>query len=136
MADFGDDNETDEDSGRSVPVRTYERRRYPPPFLDFGVVQGAKLAGWILAPLAIVAGLFGLYLEGFRANIRNDIQVVVKQAVREHIESEKGLYGTNSDLAHLKTEVEKLRVHQEQMDMKLDELNVSIIRLTEKVGRR
>lgn len=98
------------------------------------MMQALKLSAVIFAPLLAIAGVFGLYLDGFRDKVRLDMQRVVLEAVDKHVEKERLTYALTGDLAALRAELQ--RVEDSDKDLKRQvELNTRILeRLAQKNG--
>ncbi len=134
----GDEDDPDE---APLPEARHERRRYPPPDFDFGVVHAFKIAGIILVPMAVVATLFAGYLQGFRADIRLDMTKVVDDAIDRHIKVEMGTFASAGEVAALRQtakemrdDVDDLKREHEVLRKELVDQDKLIVRLLQKNG--
>jgi hypothetical protein len=111
-----------------------DRRRYPPPELELGLVQASKIAGILFVPMGVIAAIFGVYLQGFRSDLRLDIQKVVTDAIDKHVEAERVSYATLSEASGLRDEV--VRIHKENDEMRRQiRANTDLLqRVAQKVG--
>lgn len=122
----GDDDDAD--------VSPFERRRYPSPELEIGLVAAARIAGILFVPMGVVATIFGVYLQGFRADLRLDIQKVVTDAIDKHVAYEKANYATVSQVTSLDAEMDRLRRDHDDLSKQVGVFNELLQRLAQKNG--
>ena len=113
-----------------------DRRTYPAPHLEFGVLTAFKIAGIIGAPMVIVATMFGIYLNGYKAQFMLDVRGIVTEAVERHVDFERSAYAPLGEVAILKAEVERLRIKDAEIERDLVDMNRILNRLAEKNGIR
>ena len=114
----------------------YDRRRYPPPELELGLVQASKIAGILFVPMGVIAAIFGVYLQGFRSDLRLDIQKVVTDAIDKHVEAERISYATLAETTFLRTEIQRLHDKNDQIEKQV-RINTDLLqRVSQKTGVR
>jgi hypothetical protein len=113
-----------------------ERRRYPPPELELGVIGAAKIAGILFVPLGVIATIFAVYLNGFESDLLLDVQRIVTFAIEKHTENERLTYGALADVMNLKEEVRRLREKDEQFEKQIARNTELLQRLAQKNGLR
>jgi hypothetical protein len=111
-------------------------RRSPPPELEIGLVQAAKIAGILFVPMGVVAVIFGVYLQGFRSDLMLDFQKVVIAAIDKHVEAERISYATLSEAAFLRTEIQRLHDKNDSIERQV-RINTDLLqRISQKTGVR
>lgn len=111
-----------------------ERRRYPPPELELGVLAASKIAAIIFVPLSIIATLFGVYLQGFRSDLRLDMQKVVSEALDKHEGTERRTFATLPSVQAVHDQLEQLRRDHDDLEKQVAINTQLLMRLAQKNG--